>query len=244
MIKANLQVLQALLELILPDRCRVCGVGLEDGGGICSDCLSSVRYINRPGCSRCGEQFRSPAADGHLCSGCLQRPPPFVRAVSLTWYEDPVRELLHRLKYRADTRVVPALASIARHAGTDWFGRFDCLIPVPLHRRRLCGRGLNQSLELARLLSAHCPCPIHVSLLIRVRNTASQTGLDRSLRRKNLKNAFKVTSPGLVSGKIVCLVDDVFTTGTTAAECSRVLMDAGAKEVHVFTFARVLKFFG
>jgi len=82
---------------------------------------------------------------------------------------------------------------------------------------------------------------LETAALVRTRDTASQTGLTRSQRRKNLRGAFAVTNPHKVAGKNVLLVDDVMTTGTTAAECARVLLRAGAKQVFVATVARAMK---
>jgi ComF family protein len=110
---------------------------------------------------------------------------------------------------------------------------------VPLHRSRLRSRGLNQSLVLARRFFAAERDKIVVDLLVRLKKTIPQTGLDGIQRRRNLKGAFAVARPEEVRGRTVLVVDDVFTTGTTLAECSRTLKAAGAAQVHVWTVARV-----
>jgi len=119
------------------------------------------------------------------------------------------------------------------------------VVPVPLHARKRAQRGFNQSELIARaaLKQLNRPERFQLSLhsLVRVRETESQIGLTRHQRRENLRGAFKVSDPDQVSGRNVLLVDDVFTTGTTAAECARVLRRAGAERVYVATVARTLK---
>lgn len=115
----------------------------------------------------------------------------------------------------------------------------DLIVPVPLHPQRLKERGLNQSVALARLFFPGSLRHLHPDVLVRKRNTPAQTSLNGLARRKNLRGAFAVAENALVQGRTVCLVDDVYTTGTTVSECSRTLLQAGAREVVVLTLARV-----
>ena len=121
----------------------------------------------------------------------------------------------------------------------DWT-HFDCILPVPLHIRRLRERRFNQSLILARALGRKHKLPVDFSLLKRRRFTSTQTGLDKNEREKNMKSAFEIVHPERLAGQHVILVDDVFTTGATTNECARALKKAGAGEIAVVTLARVL----
>lgn len=127
--------------------------------------------------------------------------------------------------------------------------QIDTAVAVPLHYRRLRTRGYNQALLMLR----HWPgfaeknsnggglqIAIETDALIRRKNTASQTGLGLRERAKNMKNAFAVKSPGRITGKNILLIDDVYTTGSTSEECSRVLKRAGAAEVHILSLARAV----
>ena len=114
----------------------------------------------------------------------------------------------------------------------DW--TYDFLVPVPLHPKRLRRRGFNQ----ARLLLRVWPQTPTDGLLVRVRHTQTQTGLNRRQRRRNIRGAFEVTDGDVVAGGRVLLVDDVFTTGATVNECARILRTAGACRVDVLTLAR------
>ncbi len=120
------------------------------------------------------------------------------------------------------------------------FSTPDLIFPVPLHKSRLQRRGFNQALMLARSCFPGWRKRIVVDGLLRVRATVPQTSLDGAGRRKNLKGAFTLKDPAMVGGKTVLLVDDVFTTGSTVRECSRVLRIGGAERIEVFTLARSL----
>jgi ComF family protein len=112
----------------------------------------------------------------------------------------------------------------------------DLLVPVPLHPRRLKERGFNQALLLAK---AFPDKPLAREVLIRVRHTMPQSGLNPKERRENVKRAFTAPRPEEIKGKSVLLIDDVYTTGATVRECARILRQAGALEVAVLTVARV-----
>jgi ComF family protein len=117
----------------------------------------------------------------------------------------------------------------------------DLVLPVPLHIKRLRRRGFNQASLLAVSFFPEEKKKIKNTILFRKRETVPQTGLNGSLRRKNIKNAFFVEAPEQVKGKNIVLIDDVFTTGTTVNECAKVLVKAGAKQVDVLTLARAEK---
>jgi ComF family protein len=151
-----------------------------------------------------------------------------------------VNTLLHRLKYNADTTVLPALATVISPFNENMHLTCDIIVPVPLHRKRLRLRGLNQALYLARLFFPEKHDLICCSALKRGKYTEPQTGLDGRERRRNLRGAFALSDAALIRGKHVCLVDDVYTTGTTLNECSKVLRKAGASKITVLTLARVI----
>jgi len=119
-------------------------------------------------------------------------------------------------------------------------GRIDLVLPVPLHPDRLRERGYNQALLLARECFGDTRVPIAANVLQKDRPTPPQMSLSASARRANLRGVFSVVRPESVRGRNILLVDDVFTTGSTAAACSQVLNQAGAARVEVFTLARAL----
>ena len=235
------RIVRCCLDIVLPPCCAVCGVAIPFGeyGSLCRKCGLGIQNLVPPFCRICGiEVF---AADGHnpLCGECLRNSPPFSLARSVVRYESQVQQLVHKLKYAKDLSVTPALMELVSSFDMHEFANIDCVVVVPLHLRRLRSRGLNQAAVLARLFFADRLTLIKSDWLVRTRNTVPQTRLGRRERRKNLKGAFQVRASADFSGNQVCLVDDVYTTGTTVRECSKVIMRSGASKVKVLTLARV-----
>jgi len=246
----------ALFTTLFPSDCRLCGAPLTNISRlpVCEECLSALRPIAGGVCSTCGERLISPyassSADGEaLCGLCRRAQPPFVKAAAYGSYEGGLRELIHLLKYNS---VRPAanllgrmLAEAVSHLEPALGDQALAVVPVPLHKTKLRQRGFNQSELIARaalkLLTPRGRFHLAPAVLERRRETQSQIGLSRHQRRQNMRGAFAVTQPDNIKNKPVLLVDDVFTTGTTASECARVLRRAGASKVFVATVARTLK---
>jgi ComF family protein len=201
-------------------------------------------------CSLCGERIFNPFApqtSAVKCGLCRRAAPPFIRAVAYGSYERELRGLIHLLKYEG---VLPAKKALGRllaqaiAAPSAEFGPEVVLVPVPLHASKKRQRGFNQAelaaAEAIRLIGGNT-LRLESGVLVRRRNTESQIGLTRHQRRENMRGAFAVTRREAVKGREVLLVDDVFTTGTTVSECSKVLLSAGASKVWVATVARTLK---
>ncbi len=234
------------LDLVFPPVCSVCRRNSLPHGQtrICSSCRKSVQYIQKPYCTICGNEFPVPEGPCRTCGPCLKRPPVYFGARAVVWYGPTVSTLIHSLKYNGDTSVVQIISELVKSFDLSFFDDVDLIIPVPLHIRRLRVRGMNQSLLLAKTLFPGDKSKIAFDLLERIRDTRSQTGLERVERRRNMHRAFRVKKQLVVKGKIVCVVDDVLTTGTTVEECSKILMRAGACQVKVLSFARVKAFGG
>ena len=185
---------------------------------------------------------------------CQRKDPPFERAVAYGSYDGGLRDLIHLLKFQ---QVRPAAAVLGRMlaetiahleqtmpVGTI-FCRAIAVVPVPLHTRKQAQRGFNQAEMIARGALEELSRPKRFDLctgvLLRRRETGSQIGLTRHQRRENMRGAFAVSDPTRILNRDILLVDDVYTTGTTASECARVLRRAGAARVWVATVARTLK---
>ncbi|HSA94301.1 MAG TPA: ComF family protein [Terriglobales bacterium] len=248
---------ESLAATLFPADCRLCRAPLIHLSRlpVCPECLAQVVPISGPVCAVCGERLFSPhaaAASVPLCGMCGRAAPPYVKAVAFGGYDGNLRELIHLLKYE---RVLPAaqvlgeyLAGALEGLGTELTER-PVLVPVPLDQERLRERGFNQAERIAEAALGRLrvrgrewhQVELNAGALRRVRATLSQTGLTRHQRRANLRGAFSVPRPEAVAGRDVVVVDDVFTTGTTASECARVLRRAGARSVFVATVARVMK---
>ncbi len=226
-----------LLNLIFPPRCIVCREIRRDFP-FCGNCRERFPILKDPCCPVCALPFPSPVTENHTCSVCLLDPPSFSRTIALGLYQGDLHDLISRMKYRGEERIAEILG--------DWMGerlvrkgvRPDGIIPVPLHPARLRQRGFNQSAVMARRIGKRLGIPVSNCNLMRVRETASQTGLTREERGRNLKNAFGILGAQLLEGKEILLIDDVFTTGATLEACSRLLKRGGVLSVAVSVAAR------
>lgn len=236
------KLLRACQDLCFPPACLACGARLPDSAAplFCATCAADVRLVAEPLCRCCGRAFPWAAGGNHTCGPCLQKPWHFRAARAVLHYSDPVSQAVQAFKYRGSTTGLATFRQLKeRLHHLDYLADVDLILPVPLHVRKLRERGFNQALVLARALFPAQRQRITPFLLARTRPTVSQTGLSGGDRRRNLKDAFRVEAPAQVAGKRLLLVDDIFTTGSTVNECARTLRRAGAKEVQVFTLARV-----
>jgi ComF family protein len=238
-------MLKAFLDILFPPRCHFCKefIPMADYLHLCARCLEACRLIRSPLCKICGVPFYTDVGEDHLCGRCIDRTPPFASARAAALFEGPVRELIHRLKYnhRVQHRRPLARLAVRRLAPFVAESQIDLVIPVPLHVKRLRQRGFNQAALLGEVLAREWGLPLMRRNLRRIRWTEPQINLSHAERAANVKDAFSVIDPLLIRDKRLILVDDVYTTGSTVSECSRVLTDAGASAVFVVTIARAVQ---
>lgn len=191
-----------------------------------------------PRCTRCALRVPQGAA---LCGDCLHGPPPFDHAVAAVDYAFPWDRLLGALKFRDGLDLAPVMAGLLEQAlRRAALPPVALIVPVPLSPARLRERGYNQAWELARRLGPALQIAAAPDLLVRRLHAPQQAGLPREQRAANVQGAFVVPThlaPRL-QGRGVALLDDVMTTGATAAEASRVLQAAGAASVQAWMVAR------
>ena len=233
-----------LFQFFLPPQCPCCEKFSEEGKpGFCSNCLSQIRWIEPPFCSICGIPFISREVETHPCGACVTHRKYFTIARALGAFEGSLQEAIHRWKYEGKTYLTPFFADwMAEGLNRHWEpGSLDLLIPVPLHTRRLRERGFNQALLLVRELSRRTGIPYRKTILQKKKPTIPQVNLSGVERKKGLRGTFHVIGKEELSGLSVLLIDDVYTTGATVNECSKVLLRGGAKRVDVLTLAHALK---
>jgi ComF family protein len=237
-----LNILTGIADIIFPPRCAICGdvIKFHSPLPFCENCIREIRFISSPLCTRCGTPFGAGEGNDHLCADCVAGEKHYAIARSMAEYEGTMLAAIHKFKYHGKTGIGKALGNImADFASGMWdMTAFDLIIPVPLHIRRLRERGFNQAIVLSRPLSRRFKIPLDFSSLKRLRFTSPQVGLNKKERSVNVRGAFSVIKPQQISGKKILLIDDVYTTGSTLVECARVLIDAGALAVAVFTAAR------
>lgn len=230
---------QALIDLVLPPRCPACRVIVDGDARFCAGCWGQLAFITAPHCACCGAPFDHDRGAGALCGECLAAAPRFTTARAAVVYGGPARTLVLAMKHgdRAHLAALMA-AAMARIAVLP---ADALLVPVPLHRWRLWRRGFNQAAVMARALSQLTGLETEMMALQRVRATPPSRGLGRTARAANVRGAFRVVDRERIRSRDVVLVDDVLTTGATADACARHLKRAGARAVHVLTYARVVR---
>src|SRR5689334_21277344 len=229
------------LDIVLPTLCVACREPVH-GDGVCAACWSKLSFIAPPFCERLGIPFVYDPGPGILSMEAIADPPAYQRARAAVRFDEIARALVHSLKYGDRLDLAPMMGRWLCQAGSELLADADGLIPVPLHWRRLWARRFNQSATLARVIAETVGVPVIDDALQRVRPTAQQVGLSKSARAENVQGAFRVSADGKarVTGRRLILIDDVLTSGATSDTCARALLRAGAKQVDVLVFARVV----
>ncbi|HEU5262698.1 MAG TPA: double zinc ribbon domain-containing protein [Gemmatimonadales bacterium] len=242
---------EAVEQLLLPAECALCHTLLSFPNGqrlVCDVCRHRWRQVRPPWCERCAQ----PEPHFGPCRACTTWPRALRAVRSAVWLEGGARDAVHALKYGGFPRIADDLAdAMARLPLPERVSA--CLVPVPLGPRRLRERGYNQSAHLGRALARRWHRPV-ADLLVRVRDTGTQTALTPDARLANVAGAFAMrnTEGGMrndgtpfdsafrIPHSALVLVDDVFTTGATLAEAARALERAGARTILAVTFGRAV----
>jgi len=204
-----MQFVKTLLDLVFPPRCEVCRTMETDG--LCENCEKKITLL---------------------------KPSAFIHSVGA--YEGPLKTAILRFKFKKKLNLAEPLGALmVKYLSRSLdVNNIDFLVPVPLHLKRLKQRGFNQSELLAHIVTKYYDIPTVSGLLFRVKDTHPQFNLPRTERFKNVRGAFEVKGTPFLKGKSVLLIDDIYTTGSTISECTRVLRENGANNVHVLTLSR------
>ncbi|PZN96167.1 MAG: amidophosphoribosyltransferase [Hyphomicrobiales bacterium] len=233
---------RAVIGIVYPPSCIACQAATGEAQALCPQCWSGLGFIERPYCERLGTPFALDLGDGMVSPAAIADPPVFAKARAVCRFDGTARELVHRLKYGDRTDLALTLGRMMAQAGRDLLRDADLIVPVPLHRTRLWSRRFNQAAALAQVVARQSGVPLAALALSRIKRTRQQVGLTRAQRAENLQGAFRVL-PNMrpqIEGRRILLVDDVLTTGSTANAAARALLRAGAREVDMLTFARVV----
>jgi len=227
----QLKAIQPILDWFYPSSCLICELpNVENNQIVCKECWKNIPK----------------ALNSSLESLWLVREEKeklyFDGFYSCFLFDDSIQKIIHQLKYEKMTRLakeiirnaIPDLINEQNITSCDW------IIPIPLHKKRQKRRGYNQSFLLAKALSNYLNINTLVNVLVRNRNTQSQTLLKAEDRQKNVSDAFEVFNSKLINNSSILLLDDLITTGATANECARVLKEKNVKKIFVLAIARPL----
>jgi len=240
------KLVDGALELVYPRHCAGCGMSLHDESDctefFCAACLKDLPFISAERCLKCGHQLAQYTKTSPRCPSCEGKSLFFKSATAPFRYEGIARELILQLKLGKQTFfALPMSRYLIEHLETHRLPvAVDAVVPVPLHWRRALKRGFNQSQLIAEQVAGHFRLPLQNRCLRRKRATPSQTAAGKQQRMENMRGVFAVRKNARIAGKRLLLIDDVLTTGATCAECSRMLIEGGAKAVYVATVARTM----
>ncbi len=230
----NRWVKRSVLSLLYPSSCLLCSSPTRWPEILCDRCQQELPSLEGPRCSRCQQQLESTDLD--LCDRCGGSEWWFTTARALGPYDSGWGQLVRSLKFEKERAVVEFLVQklVTYASGNDSLRSTDLVTFVPMDRQSIRKRGFNQARLLALGLGKGLNIPVR-KCLKKITKTKLQAGLHARERRANLRGAFQLLGVGKDR---VLLVDDIYTTGSTAQECSRTLVEGGYNSVSVLTVAR------
>lgn len=224
------QTAWAGLDWIYPPLCGGCG---KAGERWCRDCQTHTERITENVCIHCGDVI----SISGICYKCRNSPPSYTSLRSWAIFSGPLRNAIHRLKYKGDIALGEILARPLIEIVYSLSSEIDAVVPVPIGIARKTERGYNQAAILGFPIALGCGIPFRPGWLVKIRETRSQVGLTHSERQENLREAFRANAESVI-GKRILIVDDVVTSGATMKACSAALLEGGAAEIYGLSLAR------
>lgn len=208
-----------LLKLIYPDVCAFCNKIQKES--LCKKCEEKIKKYKKDIVIRSKNNY-------------------FEELISIFKYEGVIREKIIQYKFQDKSYIYNTFAKIIlkNEKVCGLLKKYDIIIPVPIHRKRKLQRGYNQTQLIAKEIAKNIDIKLCDDVLVKSKNTIAQSKLNKNKRKQNIKGAFKVLDLERIQGKNILLFDDIFTTGSTVNECSKILKKAGAKTVGVLTIAK------
>lgn len=225
------KVTDCLADIIFPRRCPICDEIAPAGELICAECQKEVKRISEPTCKRCGKSVEHERIE--FCYDCAKKHHEFKQGKAVFLYQKGMKQSLYRFKYSNKREYAAYYARKAVNAYGDWIRRrgVEALVPVPMYRGKQRLRGYNQAEVFAKEIGKQMQLPVLTNTVLRIRNTVPQKQLNDVERKNNLKKAFKIRD-NIVKYKIILLIDDIYTTGSTMDAVSKELKKAGVEEIY------------
>ena len=229
-----MNLIEKCLGVLYPQTCCFCGKVCKTT--ICTECEEHIQYIQEPICKKCGKPIRY--EEKEYCGDCKDAKFYYEQGRSIWIHTGKVRWSIYQFKYHNRRIYGKFYAQELFRLYDEWIRRneINVIIPIPLHRRRHRKRGYNQAEILARELGKLTHIPVNAKAVVRVRNTKPQKQLSDRERRKNLKDAFRITKHWNRE-KNVLLIDDIYTTGNTIDSVAKLLREKGANKVWFLTIS-------
>ncbi len=233
-----------LVDFALPPRCPVCGLTVDADNRFCLACWRQLDFLAKPWCGACGLPFAFDHPDDSLCGKCLTEPPIHNGVRAVVRYDDRSSLIAMRLKYGSRLGLAKLIAEHLQKFVAEC-SENAIIVPVPLHRSRLWRRGFNQAVLIGEELARLSDIAMNFNVIYRCKITPPLRGMSGRQRRRTVDAAFALRAgvQASLAGKTVLLVDDVYTSGSTSNACARLLKKAGAEQVFVFCWARVISGF-
>ncbi len=224
------------LELLYPNTCVLCGE--LSYYGVCDNCKTHNPLIHEPRCMRCGKPINS--EEKEYCNDCANGNKSFEQGRSLWLHSGNVKQSIYRFKYKNKRIYTKTYAYLFVREFGVWIEQWkpDCIIPIPIHSKRRRERGYNQAEILASAIREELgnSIPVMTGVIYRKRVTIHQKKLDNHQRRKNIKGAFGMRNSRGLPRKVL-VIDDIYTTGATLQEVSKLLQEHGVREVRFLTIS-------
>lgn len=226
-----------IFDLLFSHQCSLCKEKSKTGFDLCEQCFEELPYV-RNFCRRCGA-FLADHVQHNVCGNCINKNLPYQKTFVLFQYCSPIDQMLLDLKFRQKLFFVKSLSKLLAAGIAKFYVENELpelIIPIPLYVNRLRERGFNQALELVRATSLQLKIPLDFTSCLRKKNTAAQTSLKESERKRNLHQAFSLTKP--ILAKHIAVFDDVITTGSTMREFCKMLAKNGIEKIDVWCLAK------
>lgn len=216
----KMRICEKILDIIFPRICGMCGKICEQE--LCNHCNRTIKELKR----NKKHIYLTKNFDTHMY---------------IFDYRDLIRQKILEYKFKEQNYLYRTFVKIVLNDKKicGFLKNYDIIIPVPIGKKRKKNRGYNQSELIARKISTNLKEIDYTNkVLYKVKDTVSQSKLDREKRKENLIGSYEIRNKHQIQNKKILLFDDIYTTGSTADECSKMLIEAGAKEVGVFTIAK------
>ncbi len=213
------EIIDYILELIYPTTCGICGKFCKEA--LCKKCEIKLKKYEI--------NYFKKSKKGY-----------FNESMHIFRYEGIIRDKLISYKFQDKAYLYRTFSKIIlkNEKACDFLKNYDIIVPVPIHKKRMLTRGYNQTELVAHELAKYTSMKMENKILLKRKNIISQSQLKKYQRKENVKNVFFVKNIEKILDKRILLFDDIYTTGSTVNECSKVLKGAGAKEIGVLTIAK------